>query len=483
MQTKLQDSVWIGDVNAGLRCQLTGENYERPAIHEAKRPELNLPPAWHNEGHGGCDVVQPEPGQVLIRAFSGARTIQPGQVLHFNFSLLLTPFKTLDTAEHWRDRYWHTPPPAYPSPEDAAAAGVNVINIHQGTDLNPYINYPFLTSDKLKQVIDEAHARDVRVKLYYTTRELSNHVAEIWALRSLGDEVFETGAEGGGYNWLRDHLATGYVPAWQATVPGGGMDASLATRSLSRWQNYYLEGLRWLADQLEIDGLYLDGISYDRVVFQRVRKILDRHRPGSRIDWHSGNTFQPQYGMASVAEVYMEFFPYVDRIWFGEMFDYGAPADFWLIELSGIPFGVMGEMINGARYQGLVFGMTSRKGWAWGANDPQVVWQVWDDFGIADSQMIGFWVPDCPVRTSDARVKATVYRREDRALIALSSWSKQALRCRLTIDWRSLGLDSENMRLRAPAVEGIQPERIFEPDDEIPMGPLQGWLLVAERAP
>ena len=86
-----------------------------------------------------------------------------------------------------------------------------------------------------------------------------------------------------------------------------------------------------MADNLEIDGLYLDGISYDRVVFQRVRKILDRHRPGSRIDWHAGNTFQPQYGMANVAELYMEFFPYVDRIWFGEMFDYGAPSDFWLV--------------------------------------------------------------------------------------------------------------------------------------------------------
>ena len=77
--------------------------------------------------------------------------------------------------------------------EEVARSGANIINIHQGNELNPYINYPFLTVDKLKPYVDQAHQRGIKVKLYYTIRELSNHTAELWALRSLGHEVYRQG--------------------------------------------------------------------------------------------------------------------------------------------------------------------------------------------------------------------------------------------------------------------------------------------------
>jgi hypothetical protein len=32
------------------------------------------------------------------------------------------------------------------------------------------------------------------MKLYYTTRELSNHVSEMWMLRALGAEVLDPGS-------------------------------------------------------------------------------------------------------------------------------------------------------------------------------------------------------------------------------------------------------------------------------------------------
>ena len=78
---------------------------------------------------------------------------------------------------------------------------------------------------------------------------------------------------------------------------------------LSRWHNYYVEGLRWLLEEVEIDGIYLDGIGYDR-------DVMDQTRPGNLIDWHNGNTLQPQYGL-SVR--YMDLMPYMDSLWFGEM--------------------------------------------------------------------------------------------------------------------------------------------------------------------
>ena len=82
---------------------------------------------------------------------------------------------------------------------------------------------------------------------------------------------------------------------------------------------------------------------------KRVRKVLDRRRPGALIDLHSANQYNPRDGFAASANLYLEHFPYIDRLWFGEYFDYDAPPDYWLVEISGIPFGLMGEMLEKRR--------------------------------------------------------------------------------------------------------------------------------------
>lgn len=43
----------------------------------------------------------------------------------------------------------------------------------------------------------------------------------------------------------------------------------------------------------------------------------------------------------------LEYFPYLDRLWFREYFDFDSAPDYWLVEISGIPFGLMGEMLEG----------------------------------------------------------------------------------------------------------------------------------------
>ena len=93
----------------------------------------------------------------------------------------------------------------------------------------------------------------------------------------------------------------------------------------------------------------------------------------------------------------MEHFPYINSLWFGEMYDYNESPDYWLVEISGIPFGLFGEMLqdNGNPWRGMVYGMTAR--YYQGA-DPKHIWKVWDEFGIQDAEMIGYWVPDCPVK-------------------------------------------------------------------------------------
>ncbi|MFN3421553.1 MAG: glycoside hydrolase domain-containing protein, partial [Armatimonadota bacterium] len=291
----------------------------------------------------------------------------------------------------------------------------------------------------------EAKGQKTNIVLYYTVRELSNRAAELWALRSFGDEIFETGGvdiyndpkaaekgasvdighvpEGGrakvGHPWLHEHLIAGYVPAWMHPFSDHEVDCAIITKGLSRWHNYYVEGLHWLMQKTGMKGLYLDGIGYDRKVMQRVARVMKSVNPESIIIFHSGNDYDFMDRRVSSANIYMEHFPYISRLWFGEMFDYNRSPEYWLVEISGIPFGLTGEMLEyqtgGNPYRGMVYGMTGRF-------HPSAIylWQLWDWFGIEDAEMIGYWSPKCPVRTDREDVLATVYRKKGKALIALA---------------------------------------------------------------
>ena len=470
--TKNQDSLWVGDVNAGLQCSLRAENYSRPLNTNfyLSKP-LNMPPSWFNGGKGGCSVS--ESGQaVVITAFSGQRTVQPGEDLYFHFNLLLTPFKPLDTTTQWRTRFYH----AFEPVAEIAATGANTINNHHANDVNPYINYPFIHTEQMKQYIAEAHRKGMKVKIYNTIRELSNRAPEIFALRSLGDEIFSRGP-GGGFSWLQEHIGADYIAAW--FVPQL-KDAALINSGMSRWHNYYIEGLNWLAKNIEIDGLYVDDVAFDRTTMKRVRKILDHYREGALIDLHSANQFNPRDGYASSANLYLEHFPYLNRLWFGEYFDYDSSPDYWLVEISGIPFGLMGEMLQdgGNPWRGMIYGMTSRLPWA---GDPRPIWKVWDDFSIQESEMLGYWSPACPMKTDSTGVLATSYVKEKSVLVALASWAPDPVDIRLNIDWAKLDMDPARSVLRAPEIQNFQKAAVFRSTDRIPIDPGKGWLLILEE--
>jgi len=473
-RTKNQDALWVGDVNAGLQVGLRAENYSRPLNTNfyLSKP-LNLPPSWHNDGLGTVTVRETAGGAVLVSATSGRRTLRPGADLHFDFALLLTPFKLIDTKAQWATRFFH----AFKPVDEAAATGANTLNIHHANAVNPYINYPFLRVAEMKAYIDEAHKRGMRVKIYNTIRELSNRAPELFALRSLGTEIFSPGP-GGGYAWLQEHLGDDYIAAW--FVPDLE-DAAVINSGMSRWHNYYIEGLNWLAKNVGIDGLYLDDVAFDRTTMKRVRKVLERNRPAPLIDLHSANQDNPRDGFASSANLYLEHFPYVDRLWFGEYFDYDAlPPDYWLVEISGIPFGLMGEMLQdgGNPWRGMVFGMTNRLPWS--GRNPAEIWKVWDDFGMGESEMTGYWSTRCPVRADVPEVLATVYKGKGKALIALASWAKGPTRTRLEVDWKALGIAPAKARLTAPEIPGLQFATTFAPAEPIPFEPAKGWILIVE---
>ncbi len=472
--TKNQDGAWIGNVNAGLQFSLRDEQYSRPLnTNFYLQKPLRLPTSWGNNNKGSIDITGAG-DTVLVRCASGARALKKGDTLWYNFTLLITPFHTINTDFQWANRFYHR----YSPIDTIVAAGATVVNIHHATAINPWINYPFIEFPAMKRYIDSAHRENLKVKIYNTVREVSNRAYETFPLRSLGHEIYSSGP-GGGFSWLQEHIREDYIAAW--FVPAI-KDAAIVNSGMSRWHNYYVEGMDWLVKNVGIDGIYLDDVAFDRVTMKRIKRALTANNHPGIIDLHSANQYNKNDGFNNSANLYMEHFPYLNRLWFGEYFDYQANSpDFFLTEVSGIPFGLMGEMLEagGNPWRGMVYGMTNRFPWDEHA-DPRNIWKCWDDFGMQGTSMIGYWSPNCPVKTSDANVLATVYRKTGKAMVSVASWAPENKPVTLAINWAALGIDPARARITAPAIRGFQEATVFKPNDPIPVPAGKGWLLVIE---
>ncbi len=468
---KHHEGAWLGNVNKGLQFVLRDDKYERPLntnFYQAK--PLIMPVSWYNEGKGGINIT---PGEevVNIESYSGVRKMVRGDTLNFHVRFLITPFKLINTNEHFSTRFVHK----YVPIDTALKWNGTIINVHHANEINPYINYPFFNLEQQKAYIDEAHEKGVKVKLYNTIRELTYRAHELFAMRSLGDEIFNDG-EGGGHSWLQEHLRTNYHSAWHAWRVN---DAAILNKGTSRWTNYYVEGINWLAKNQDIDGLYLDDIAFSRTTVKRIANVLSKNRENYVIDLHSANQFNPRDGFINSAFLYMEHFPYVSRLWFGEYFEYDLGPDYWLTEVSGIPFGLTGEMLEkgGHPYRGLVFGMTKR---VYGNHNPKEIWKLFDDFDIASSEMLGYWVDRSPIKTSSEKIRSTVYMKETEVLIAIGSWSDRDENVKLIIDWDRLGMNEADVSLASPEIQGLQEFGSYDIRQPVPVKKNQGLILILD---
>ena len=472
VSTKNQDGAWIGDVNAGLQYSLRDEKYVRPLnTNFYLQKPLLLPASWGNNNKGGITMIG-DSNTVLVNNYSGERKMRKGDVLYYNFTLLITPFHPINTDFQWATRFYHK----YDSPDTVKANGATVVNIHHATAINPWINYPFIEYPKMKAYVDSAHAIGLKVKIYNTVRELSNHAYETFPMRSLGHEIYSPG-KGGGFSWLQEHVGEDYIAAW--FVPEI-KDAAIVNSGMSRWHNYYVEGMNWLTQQVGIDGIYLDDVAFDRVTMKRIKRVLTNDGHPGIIDLHSANQFNKNDGFNNSANLYMEHFPFLNKLWFGEYFDYEKNSpDFFLTEVSGIPFGLMGEMLQngGNPWRGMIYGMTNRYPWSEDA-DPRPIWKCWDEFGMQETEMIGYWSDNCPVKTNNDKVLATVYKKKGTALISIASWDDNDTNVQLRIDWEKLGIDPARATISASAIRNFQPAKQFAVNEAIPVQKGKGWLLI-----
>jgi hypothetical protein len=472
---KNQDGAWIGNVNSGLQFSFRDEKYSRPLnTNFYLQKPLLLPASWGNGNKGGIDIV-PNGKSVLVNAYSGSRSMKKGEVLYYNFNLLITPFHPINTEFQWDSKFYHK----YNNLDTIAKTGATIVNIHHATPINPYINYPFIEHDKMKSYIDEAHSKGLKVKIYNTIRELSNKAPETFALRSLGHEIYSSG-KGGGFSWLQEHVGDDYIAAW--FVPEI-KDAAIVNSGMNRWHNYYVEGMNWLTQNVGIDGVYLDDVAFDRVTMKRIKRVLTQNGHPGILDLHSANQYNKSDGFNNSANLYMEHFPYLNKLWFGEYFDYEKnQPDFFLTEVSGIPFGLMGEMLQdgGNAWRGMIYGMTNRMPWSDNA-DPRPIWKVWNDFGIKGSEMIGYWSENCPVKTTNAKVLATVYKKKGTALISIASWADTDVKVKLNIDWKKLGIDPDKATITIPEIKNFQSAQQFSVNAELLVAKGKGFLLIIKQ--
>ncbi|MDR1746435.1 MAG: DUF6067 family protein [Tannerella sp.] len=490
---KHQDALWIGAVNGGLRLKWKAENYVRPLcnIYYAFG-KLNLPPSWGNEGKGGVRLIAGA-NDVIISAFSGARTMQPNETLNYDFEMLITPFKTINRDIKYNDRYYHGGgTQAFTKIEKAQKVGATIINIHHAEDIYPFINYPYLDEnvEALKRLVDSAHQENLRIKFYYTTRELTKNLPEFWAFYSLNGEVIFPGPgnesrttelhPNGPNEWLIKNVREKYIPAWYNEIAEGPfkgeVDLSVITNPDSRLNNFYTAGLEWMMQHFGIDGVYIDDTALDRFTMRRMRKIIDRYRPEGRMDLHSWNHFNGSAGFASCLNLYMDDLPYFDLVWIGEGRDYNRAPDHWLIEVSGIPFGVAGQMLqnDGNQWRGMVYGITNRCGWT--KMTPEYLWQFFDEYKFSERELLGYWDERCPVKTDNPNVIASVFKGANDVVIALGNWSDKTQTCSLRFNVAFP--NASKTVLQAPEIENFQTANEFKLTDRIEVEGGKGLVLI-----
>lgn len=452
------DMLYIGCVNCGATVRLKAENYRNPLVnvYYANLPIIKPVTTWDNNGLGSISAIKGENDTKFI-ADCGEIEFKKGDSRVFRYELFLTPYKPIDLKKHYSVRYYHNYNMGgneYKHLEIAKKKGLNYINVHHGNELHPYINYPFLRTERLKKFIDKAKESNIGVKVYYTTREMSNHTAEVFAFKALGSEIIMQ-KKGQGLKtfndrkWLDKYFGENVIQAWQVHYKRGenkgDHDIAFIITPDSRLDNYYIEGLKWLVDNLGISGIYIDDTSLDATTLRRAKKVLEP--TGGLIDMHMWNHEEKLAGDAACLNIYSDILPFIDSLWIGEGFDIKKmSADYILTEMSGIPYGNTSQMLEGGgdQYAGMLYAMNNRYGW--GVYNADRLYRVWDSFGIEDADMYGYWHSAVPIKTDNDNVKATVYLKDDKALVALYNFSDKKQKFSIIADSSKLGFVPKNIK-------------------------------------
>ena len=124
-----------------------------------------------------------------------------------------------------------------------------------------------------------------------------------------------------------------------------------------------------------------------------------------------------------------------------------------MVEISGLPFGLMGEMLEGGGnpWRGMLYGMTNR--FPYQEKSPRPIWKLRDEFGFDGVRMLGFWDEAAPVSADRDDVKCTTYVSADgkRMLACFANFAGE------DVEFVPQGLPIGG-RMRMAAIDGLQQE-------------------------
>lgn len=448
---KHHDCFFVGSVNCGMRVKFKAEKYIKPLVNIFyKNMPINIPTeTWDNYGKGTLNV-KTQSDCVCVFASTGAFNFKKDTERKFDFEFHFTPLKPIDYKKAFSVRYSHSNKLKNEIKEidNANKKGLTDVIFHQGNMIMPFINYPFYETERLKNAVDYAKEKNIGVKLYYTEREHSNHMAETFVYKALGDEIILR-KQGVSHSWqkekpqwLVDNFGEDIISGWFVKYKHGKYkndhDISFIVKPDTRLDNYYVEGLKWLVENIGIKGIYIDDTALDRTTLERAKKVLQK--VNGLIDMHMWNHEEERAGDISCLNLYIDILPFLDSIWLGEGFIYkNYSPEYMLAEVSGIPYGVTGQMLEGGGdlYLGMIYAMNNRYGW--GHKNAVQMYRVWDEFQIEKSKMLGYWNSKNPVHTDNENVLTTTYLKDDEALVAIYNFSNKAQKFNLSIDEKLLG--------------------------------------------
>jgi hypothetical protein len=450
--------VWLGSVKAGLAFH----TWDTAPWEDASRP--------------GALTLTHAGDSARLRLNLGRHSLTPDKPWVLRFALQPTPVKPED-KRHWQFRYLHRGGGFWPADNDtpqsylkdncrrldeARAAGVKRLNLHDWW--GPAFNcaWQWEGPDNLSRLTREAHQRGMFVKVYNSGRELSALNPDFWGLVYIGTQYQFPAAVNpapvGHYQdgWLESHLPDGIPNGWPRLEGRYGNEHCIPVSNATRNGNYYLESMRYMTRFFGTDGAYWDGADGPtlghRDMARRLWTIFRETNPNAVIDAHHGNTL-----LSSPITDNMVCFPFVDSLWHGEGFPYDSFDPWaWLVEISGIPFNMPGEMLSGERYlaRGMLFGIWVRAGWGAGVEKQRKLWAFFDEFQIGEAAMRGFWDGPTGVTVDRPETYATTYVHPNHGVLLvvgtwhppIADWLQTKLDVSLLLDRAMLGLPAGELQ-------------------------------------
>jgi hypothetical protein len=92
-----------------------------------------------------------------------------------------------------------------------------------------------------------------------------------------------------------------------------------------------------------LTGANFDGLNYPRHTMARLRKVTESCRGNATLfNMHGGNSLPGD--QVSTVVAYAAHYAFIDSLMDGEQFNYTEGPEYYLLELSALPFGMMNDL-------------------------------------------------------------------------------------------------------------------------------------------